>query len=308
RGFGVGSTDWPRYPALSEAEVVIHADGSVEVRTGSQDIGTGQRTVMGTIAARGLGVPLDRVKVRIGSSTLPTAPGSGGSVTSSNTAPSMAEAATDAKNQFLSAVADQLGEDASDLDVVDDQVLIKGRPAMSFRDACRRMGRDHLTGRGARTRDSVRNDDPNDGHSMGVQFVDLRVDTETGLIKVDRIVAIQSCGMVVNRKTAESQIIGAVIQGLSYALFEEKVLDRNTGAMVNPNLEWYRIAGAADMPHIEPVLWSEGQTGVRPLGEPPTIPTSGAIACAVFNAIGAPVRDLPLRPDRVLAACKGGAS
>ena len=78
--------------------------------------------------------------------------------------------------------------------------------------------------------------------------------------------------------------------------------------MVNPNLEMYKIAGAADIPHIEPILWSKGQTGVRSLGEPPTIPTSGAIACALYNAIGTPVRHLPLTPDKVLAAVEGGAA
>ena len=128
------------------------------------------------------------------------------------------------------------------------------------------------------------------------------------MIRVDRIVAIQACGRVVCRKTAESQIIGGVIQGISYALFEEKILDRNIGAMVNPDLEWYKILGTADMPHIEPVFWTKGQEGVRSLGEPPTIPTAGAIGCALHNAIGAPVRNLPLTPDKVLAAVEGGAA
>jgi xanthine dehydrogenase YagR molybdenum-binding subunit len=76
--------------------------------------------------------------------------------------------------------------------------------------------------------------------------------------------------------------------------------------MVNPNLEWYKVLGSADMPHIMPVLWVDGQTGVRSLGEPPVIPTAGAVACALFNAIGTPVRHLPLTPDKVLAALEGG--
>lgn len=177
---------------------------------------------------------------------------------------------------------------------------------MTWQEACAALG-SAVTGRGSRSRRSDRQYSGS-GHSMGVQFVDLEVDSETGVIHLNRIVAIQSCGRVICRKTAESQIIGGVIQGLSFALFEDKLLDRNTGAMVNPNLEFYRIAGPADMPKIEPVLWEGNQTGIRPLGEPPTIPTAGAIACAVFNAIGSPVRDLPLRPDRVLDAIEGGRS
>ena len=147
---------------------------------------------------------------------------------------------------------------------------------------------------------------PGTGHSHGAQFVDLEVDAETGVVRVNKVIAFQSCGRVVSRKTAESQIIGAVIQGLSYALFENKILDRTTGAMVNPNLEMYKILGAADMPHIQPILWEKGQTGVRALGEPPVIPTAGATACAVFNAIGTPVRHLPLTPDKLLAALAQG--
>jgi xanthine dehydrogenase YagR molybdenum-binding subunit len=160
-----------------------------------------------------------------------------------------------------------------------------------------------LTGKGRNDSASVK-DDKSTGHSAGVQCVDLRVDTRTGVIHLDRIVAIQACGKVVSRKLAESQIIGGVIQGLSYGLFEERVLDRKSGAMLNPNMEWYRIAGPKDMPRIEPVLWGKDKAtdGVRPLGEPPIIPTAGAIACAVFQAIGAPVRSLPLSPRRVLAA------
>src|SRR5262249_24399279 len=129
---------------------------------------------------------------------------------------------------------------------------------------------------------------------------------DTGVIHLQHVVAIQSCGRVICRKTAESQIIGGVIQGLSYALFENQILDRNVGSVVNANFEWYKILGPGDMPHIQPVLWTKRQTGVRSRGEPPTIPTAGATACALFNAIGRRIRDLPLTPDKVLAAIDGG--
>ena len=165
-----------------------------------------------------------------------------------------------------------------------------------------------ITGRGNRNDGVARYD--RDGHTYGAQFVDLMVDTETGQIRVDRIVAVQACGQVVLRKMAESQIIGGVTQGVSYALYEDRILDRNVGAMVNPNLEMYKWAGARDGPRIEPVFYTKGQSSPRSLGEPPTIPTAGAIACAVYNAIGVPVRSLPLTPDKVLAAldgAKGGA-
>lgn len=300
RGYGMGSTSWDRFPAPAQAEVVINQDGSIEVRTGVQDIGTGMRTVAAIVAATELGVPLDRVSVRIGSSTLPPGPGSGGSMTTPNTAPAIKAAARDSKGKFLAWAAQRQSADASEFDIAGGQVLRHGEPHAPLADLCSRLA-DSIVGRGEWNQDSLRQDTGR-GHSAGVQFAQVAVDTQTGVVRVEKVVAIQSCGQVICRKTAESQIIGGVIQGVSYALFEDKILDRNTGTMVNPNLEWYKIAGTDDMPHIEPVLWSTGQTSVRPLGEPPTIPTAGAIACAVFNAIGAPVRSLPITPERVLAA------
>ncbi|MDZ4755931.1 MAG: xanthine dehydrogenase family protein molybdopterin-binding subunit [Phycisphaerae bacterium] len=303
RGFGMGTTAWGGGGSQAECEVVINRDGSIEARTGTQDIGQGQRSTMGIIPASVLGVPLKFVTVRIGHSTLPVGPGSGGSTTTPSTAPVMQLAAESARKQLLVAIANLNGGDASELDIKDGQVLRSGKPLMSWKDACAKIGGEQILGRG-KSEDVKRGE----GHSQGVQFVDLTVDSETGVVRVNRVVAYQACGKVIARKLAESQVIGGVIQGLSYALFESRVLDRNVGSMLNANLEMYKIAGSADMPHIEPVLWRKGQTGYRSLGEPPTIPTSGAIACAVFNAIGKPVRSLPITPDKVLAVLQGAKS
>jgi len=304
RGMGMGIASWGRFPASVDAEVVINQDGSVEARTGTQDIGTGQRTMVAIVTSDALGVPVDSVTVRIGRSTLPEGPGSGGSVTTVNSAPAFLAAAADAKRQLLEALAQRMNTDAGELDVKSGVIQRGGQNAVQWKDACAMLG-NAVTGKGRNTRASVEADTTS-GTSNGAQFVDLEVDTQTGVIAVRRIVAVQACGRIVARKLAESQVIGAVIQGLSYALFEDRLLDRVTGAMVNPNLEWYKIAGPRDMPLIQPILWSKDGTGPRPLGEPPTIPTSGAIACAVLNAIGAPVRSLPLTPDKVLAALEKG--
>ena len=301
-GYGMGTTSWHRGGGRAEAEVVINRDGSVEARTGTQDIGTGQRTAMGAVAAERLRVPLAVVNVRIGSTRLPLGPGSGGSGTCPGTAPAVAEAADDARTQFLAMLAKQAGVNADDLRLEDGAILQGGKPFMKWTDACAKIAGDSIVGRGKSNNKAFT---PDVGNSHGAQFVKLSVDTETGLIRVEHIVAVQACGRVMFRKGAESQIIGSVIQGLSFALFENRILDRTTGAMVNANLEMYKIAGSMDMPHIEPVLYTKGQTGVRSLGEPPTIPTAGAIACALFNALGKPVRHLPLTPDKVLAAMAG---
>jgi xanthine dehydrogenase YagR molybdenum-binding subunit len=204
----------------------------------------------------------------------------------------------------LARLAQEAGADPAAFSVADGRVLRDGQPYLAWKEACARLGPDGVTGRANRA-DAQRF--VGKGTTNGVQFAEVEVDTETGLVRPIRIIAIQACGRVICRKTAESQVIGGVIQGLSYALYEDRILDPQMGAMVNPNLEMYKIAGAADLPRIEPILWQTGmggteQSGVRSLGEPPTIPTAGVIACAVFNAVGAPVRHLPITPDRVLAA------
>ena len=304
-GYGVGSTGWGAFPSRSEAEVVIHPDGSVVCRQGAQDIGTGHRTAMGVCCATTLGVSLARVQSEVGRGSLPYGPMSGGSVTLTNTAPAMEAAAADAAARMLVRVAEADGGEPGIYRVLEDRVLRGNEPWMSWEEACSLLP-GPITGRGEHGGGA-----PGTGHSDGVQFVEVRVDRETGVVMVEKVVAIQACGRIVSRKTAESQIIGGVIQGISFALFEERVLDRERGAMLNANMEWYRILGSRDMPHIEPILWDDGGTGVRPLGEPPVIPTAGAIGAAVADAIGVPVRSLPITPARVLAAvaaAEGGAA
>jgi len=136
----------------------------------------------------------------------------------------------------------------------------------------------------------------------GVQFAEVEVDTETGFVKVKKILVVQDCGLVVNRLTAESQVNGGVITGLGYALYEDRVLDSQTGLCLNPNFETYKLPGAADIPEIDIVLLDMPERGVIGLGEPVVIPTASAVANAVANAIGVRVRSLPITPDKVLEA------
>jgi xanthine dehydrogenase YagR molybdenum-binding subunit len=108
--------------------------------------------------------------------------------------------------------------------------------------------------------------------------------------------------MIVDPLTAETQCHGGIIMGVNWALFENRILDRNTGQMVNPNMEWYLMGGMSDVPKIEVVLMNQPERGVIGLGEPPTISTAAAVSNAVANAIGVRIRSLPLTPDRILTA------
>src|SRR5204863_5629231 len=128
-------------------------------------------------------------------------------------------------------------------------------------------------------------------------------DTETGVIKVERVVAVHDCGRPINPLGVESQINGGVIQGISYALYENRILDRNTGIMVNPNLEQYKIIGARETPQIEPILieqyWGRTSTDAAGIGEPAIVATAAAVANAVYNAIGVRIREIPMTPAAV---------
>jgi len=133
----------------------------------------------------------------------------------------------------------------------------------------------------------------------------VEVDSETGIVKVMKMVAVQDCGLVVDLKTAESQCYGALIMGISYSLYEEKVMDATTGRMLNADMQFYRLAGLSDIPElVVHMMTGKGydERGVIGLGEPPVISPGAAISNAVANAIGVRVPFLPLTPDRVLTA------
>jgi xanthine dehydrogenase YagR molybdenum-binding subunit len=170
---------------------------------------------------------------------------------------------------------------------------------MSWRDACRKLGTATISETGSYQPGLS---------SVGVcgcQFAEVAVDLETGMVKVKKIVAVQDSGLIIDKLTWESQIYGGVIGGLNYGLFEERLVDTTTGTMLNPDMEWYKLAGAADIPEIivrayEPP--EQKARGVIGVGEPPTISTAAAIGNAVTNAIGVRVPEWPMSPRNVLNA------
>ena len=148
----------------------------------------------------------------------------------------------------------------------------------------------------------------------GVQFCEVEVDTETGIVRPLRFLAVHDCGRPLNPLGLRSQVNGGIIQGISYALHEERKLDRQTGVMVNANLDQYKISGSRDVPEIEVHFIEEylgrSSTDASGVGEPATIPTAAALANAFHNATGVRMRQLPMTPARVLQALGriGGAA
>lgn len=314
RGIGMAQGCWYHLVNLeSSAEVRIHRDGSVEVLTGVQDIGGGVRTPLAQVVAEELQIPLAKVKVTIGDTRLPPGPGSGGSVTTASITPAAREAAYAAKTALLKELQGVLGlEKPPELKggAVVGEKAGKPIPPLPFDKACARLRRAEVLGTATRQPDYGAQATGKRGNFLaqlgGVQMAEVEVNTLTGVIKVVRIAAAQDCGRPVNPLLIESQIHGGIIQGISYALFEERRLDPKTGRVLNGNLEQYKIAGAVDVPKIDVLLLEElrgrSSTDVSGIGEPATVPTAAAIANAVYNAIGVRIRELPLTPARVLAA------
>ena len=302
KGIGVAQAIWYRFMSQdSHGECRVTRDGSVEFLSGVQDIGTGIRTALAQVVAEEFGLQPTDITIKIGDTAYPAGPGSGGSVTTNSITPVARNAAYEVKQQLAEQFAALLGVEANDLVFADGKVSSKSDPAKSlaFRAACKKLKTEQLSAVAHRSQDYAIPDEGGGGRGGrgrgagglgGVQFAEVSVDTRTGVIKVDRVVAVHDCGRPINPLGVKSQVNGGVIQGISYALYENRILDRNTGLMVNANLEQYKIAGSREMPEIEPILieqyWGRSSTDAAGIGEPATVPTAGAIANAVYNAIG----------------------
>ncbi len=313
RGVGVSFHTWGGRGHASDCDLTIHPDGSVDLKMGTQDLGTGTRTCILMVAADTMGIPMDAIQLQIGDTTYPPSGGSGGSTTIGGVSSSTRRAAVDARDALFAKVATALNVQPDQLECVNGKVSVKGDTSrtLSWKEACSKLGAMPLTIRGKNPDRSKPPDLTNSGVG-GVQMAEVEVDTDTGIVKVKKMVAVQDCGLVIDLKTAESQCYGALIMGISYALFEEKVMDATTGRMLNADMQFYRLAGLNDIPElVVHMMTGKGydERGAIGLGEPPVISPGAVISNAVANAIGVRVPFLPFTPDRVLAALeqKAGA-
>jgi xanthine dehydrogenase YagR molybdenum-binding subunit len=301
RGLGLSIHTWGGGGHQSNCNCTIHPDGSVEVSLGSQDLGTGSRTVIAIVAAETLGLPLHAVKVNIGDNHFPASGASGGSTTVGGVSSSTRRAATNALNELLAKVAPSLGVDAEQLEAFGGEIRAKDDPSksISWAQACAKLATTPITAAGQTSKDLI------SSGVGGAQMAEVSVDTETGLVKVEKIVAVQDCGLIIDMKTAESQVYGALIMGITYALHEEKIMDEQTGRCLNADMEFYRLAGLADIGEfVVHMMTGPGydERGVIGLGEPPVVSPGAVISNAVANAIGVRVPTLPITPWKVMAA------
>jgi xanthine dehydrogenase YagR molybdenum-binding subunit len=312
-GIGMAQSIWYRFTSNdSNCEVRITRDGSVELHSAVQDIGGGIKTALAQVVAEELGLRPQDITIKVGDTMYPAGPNSGGSVTTGSITPPAREAAYKAREELFKEIAQSLGTSPDQLMMQGGKVFAKDHPekAISFRAACGKMHTEEVAARARRKpeyRDAQGRNVP--GATGGVQFAKVTVDTETGHVKVDHVVAVHDCGRPINPLALESQINGGVIQGISYALYEDRILNKRTGRMINANLEQYKIAGAMEVPKIESLVieeyWGRSSTDAAGIGEPSTVPTAAAIANAFFNATGVRMREIPMTPARVLAVLGG---
>jgi xanthine dehydrogenase YagR molybdenum-binding subunit len=313
RGLGVSIHTWGGTPHNSAQDITINPDGSVAVQVGSQDLGTGTRTILAQVAAETFGLEVKDIKVSLGENRYKASGGSGGSTTVGGVSSACRRGCLDALEKLFEAAAPALDAKAEDLEVVPGKIQVKGNASKSltWKQACSKLGMNPITVLGEQKQGS-----PGRlavGGVGGAQIAEVSVDIETGVVKVIEFVAVQDQGLVLNPKTCESQILGAVIMGIAYALYEEKIMDPVTGRTLNPDMEYYKLAGLGDIGNIKVHLMRGPKyedRGVIGNGEPPAISPGAAITNAVANAIGVRVPYLPLTADNVVAALekKGGVA
>lgn len=307
RGIGFAAHDWggSGYPP-GYAWVKLNTDGTADVVTGTQDIGTGTRTGLAQVAAEELGFPLEKVALHLGDTANgPYAPVSSGSATQATIGPAIRGAAADAKRQLLDAAATFLEVEPEKLSVRDGKIWVEGEreAAAEVSEVTSRIAPHMLQGHGARGP----NPEDKSIRTFGAQCIEIEVDTETGEVTVLRVAASHDCGRIINPTMVDSQVIGAVTQGIGFALTEERVVDHRYGAVLNANLEEYKTPTILDIPPISHARVDiadpeANPTGAKGIGEPPLIPTAPAIANALYDAIGVRIRHLPLTHRAVLDA------
>jgi xanthine dehydrogenase YagR molybdenum-binding subunit len=254
--------------------------------------------------AEELGLGMDDVKEEIGNSTFGDANGSGGSTTAASLSPAVKDAAVKAKAAFAERVAPVLGVPPGDVKFNVGSIG-GGDKTLSWQQACAALPAAGLTVTG------VFQKGLSGGGVHGACFAEVEVDTRTGYIRPIKMVHVQDAGLPLNRLALESQINGGMIQALSMALYEGRVMDEKLGIMLNPEFGSYKLAGCLEMPELVPII-DDGDKREEVIGiaESTNVAGVGAVANAVYNACGVRVRELPITPDKILMgleAMKGKA-
>jgi xanthine dehydrogenase YagR molybdenum-binding subunit len=305
RGMGIAQSVWYRFVNMdSSCEIRVSRDGSVELMSAVQDLGTGTKTMLAIIVAEEFGIPPSSVVIRIGDTRFPIGPDSGGSVTAGSITPAARNAAYQAKQKLFAAVAPQFATTADNLVLHNGRIAFRNDASRSYtlKQVTAKMPTAEISARATRVAEYSKERLT----YGGVDYVELAVDTETGRVHIEKVFGAHDCGRPINPLGVISQINGGILQGISYALFEQRIMDRNAGFMLNANLENYKILGAREVPQIDIVLVenyiAQSSTDAAGIGESAGIITlAAAIGNAFYNATGVRMRKIPMTPVNVLS-------
>ncbi|MFL6577313.1 MAG: xanthine dehydrogenase family protein molybdopterin-binding subunit, partial [Povalibacter sp.] len=310
-GWGVAACSWGAMRADAEVTVEFRQDGRVRVVSGTQDIGTGTYTLVAQIVSHATGVPVDRIDVVLGDSSLPPGPISGGSWVSASMTPATLQAAQNATKSLLSAAVKLQGpfykKQSGELELVDGAVRVKsGGQSVPVGDVLR-AGKIQLVSGHGKSAGTLQQEQPKfSSHSFGAQFAEVTWQPEIARLRVSRVVTVIDAGRMINPRPARNQIEGAVVMGVGMALLEETLYDARNGKPVNDNLADYLVATHADAPHIDVTFldypdYNLNEIGARGVGEIGLAGIAAAITNAVYHATGLRVRNLPVRIEDLLA-------
>jgi xanthine dehydrogenase YagR molybdenum-binding subunit len=295
-GIGVAGAIRDSPVTKSAARVRLGKDGIVTVESDMTDIGTGSYTIMGQTAAEMMGVPLDKVVVRLGDSAFPVSSGSGGQWGGNCSTSGVYAACV----KLREAVAKKLGLDPVKAEFTDGQVR-EGKRSLPLAQAARDA---ELVAEDVMEFGEL--DDKNRLYSFGAHFVEVGVNAFTGETRVRRMLAVCSAGRILNPKSARSQVIGAMTMGVGAALMEDLAIDQRHGFFVNHDLASYEVPVHADIPYQECIFLDEvdplsSPMKARGVGELGICGVGAAVANAIYNATGVRVRDYPITLDKLLA-------
>jgi xanthine dehydrogenase YagR molybdenum-binding subunit len=311
-GWGVAACSWGAVRTPTEVSLELRQDGSARLACATQDIGTGTYTVLAQIVSHATGIPVDRVEVEIGDSSLPPGPVSGGSWVTASVTPAVLEAAQNAAKLLLQTAAKApsspfKGKSADELEFVDGAVRLKGKAssAVPMSDIMRAGNVKNIPAHGKSDGTFGKPNPKLSQHSFGAQFAEITWQPETARLRVNRTVTVIDGGRIVNPGPARNQVLGAVVMGVGMALFEETSYDPRSGRPVNDNLADYIVAVHADTPRIDVTFldypdYSLNPLGARGIGEIGLAGVAAAITNAVYHATGVRVRELPVKIEDLL--------